>query len=75
MSKHLTALTGLAVMLTFAAGPVHAGTLSAAGAPLPFPVVTTMHNQFDVELTDGMKYRESSSTSAGPSCSAASLRA
>jgi glycosyltransferase involved in cell wall biosynthesis len=34
------------------AGPVHAATLSAGAGPLPFPVVTTMHNQFDVELTD-----------------------
>jgi glycosyltransferase involved in cell wall biosynthesis len=34
------------------AGPVHAATLAAGTGGLPFPVVTTMHNQFDVELTD-----------------------
>jgi glycosyltransferase involved in cell wall biosynthesis len=33
------------------AGPLHAATLRQAGQ-LPFPVVTTMHNQFDNELTD-----------------------
>lgn len=33
------------------AGPVHAASRSS-GDKLPFPVVTTMHNQFDVELTD-----------------------
>jgi glycosyltransferase involved in cell wall biosynthesis len=31
------------------AGPVHA---AHAAPTLPFPVVTTMHNQFDTELTD-----------------------
>lgn len=30
-------------------GPLHA---ALSGPPLPFPVVTTMHNQFDGELTD-----------------------
>ncbi|HUP86557.1 MAG TPA: glycosyltransferase family 4 protein [Acidimicrobiales bacterium] len=31
------------------AGPIHA---ASAGASLPFPVITTMHNQFDHELSD-----------------------
>lgn len=34
------------------AGPIQAAALAATRDPLPFPVVTTMHNQFDVELTD-----------------------
>jgi glycosyltransferase involved in cell wall biosynthesis len=33
------------------AGPVHAASAGASGA-IPFPVVTTMHNQFNAELTD-----------------------
>ena len=33
-------------------GPLHAATLATGASGLPFPVVTTMHNQFDAELAD-----------------------